>query len=51
VQKVGDFKSHYDDGKIGLSNELMFFLADWLKDHILGTDKKFSPYFNSKELY
>ena len=51
VQKVGDFKSSYDAGTIGLSNEVMHFLADWLKDHILGTDKKFSPFFNSKGLY
>lgn len=51
VQKVGDFKSQYDAGSIGLSNEVMHFLADWLKDHILGTDKKFAPFFNSKGLY
>ena len=51
VQKVGDFKSQYDGGIIGLSNEVMLFLSDWLKDHILGTDKKFAPYFNSKGLY
>jgi hemerythrin len=51
VQKVGDFKSSYDEGKIGLSSEVMHFLADWLKDHIMGTDKKFGPYFNSKGLY
>ena len=51
VQKVGDFKSQYDGGIIGLSNEVMLFLSDWLKGHILGTDKKFGPYFNSKGLY
>ena len=51
VQKVGEFKSSYDAGTIGLSNEVMHFLADWLKDHILGTDKKFGPFFNSKGLY
>jgi hemerythrin len=51
VQKVGEFKSSYEAGTIGLSNEVMHFLADWLKDHIMGTDKKFGPFFNSKGLY
>jgi hemerythrin len=51
VQKVGDFKSSYDAGSIALSNEVMHFLADWLKDHILVTDKKFGPFFNSKGLH
>jgi hemerythrin len=51
VKRVGEFKTSYDAETIGLSNEVMHFLADWLKDHIQGTDKKFSPYFNSKGLY
>lgn len=51
VKKVGDFETSYDEGKIALSNEVMRFLSDWLKDHIMGTDKKFGPYFNSKGLY
>jgi hemerythrin len=50
VKKVGEFKAAYDAGSIGLSNEVMHFLADWLKDHILVTDKKFGPFFNSKGL-
>ena len=51
VKRVGDFETAYNEGKIALSNEVMHFLSDWLKDHIMGTDKKFGPYFNSKGLY
>ena len=48
VNKVLDFKQGFEAGKIGLSIEVMSFLKDWLKGHILGTDQKYSDFLVSK---
>lgn len=38
-------------GKTVVSADLMYFLKDWLKNHILGSDKKYGPYLNSKGVF
>lgn len=50
VVKVIDFQRQQVEGKLMLSMEIMNFLKDWLKNHILGTDKKYSSFFNEKGL-
>jgi hemerythrin len=50
VQKVSDFKDGFEKGKLSLSIEVMNFLSDWLQNHIKGTDKKYSQFFNGKGL-
>jgi hemerythrin len=50
VDKVSDFQIKYDTGRIGLTTDIINFLSDWLKKHIMGTDKKYSPFFNEKGL-
>lgn len=37
-----------DQTRIMLTIETMDFLKDWLKNHICGTDKKYTPFLNSK---
>ncbi len=39
LKTVGDFKLKYEKGAVVLSVELMNFLRDWLKNHILKEDK------------
>ncbi len=48
VKKVQDFQAGFESGKIGLTVNVMHFLRDWLKNHILGTDQKYSDYLVSK---
>ena len=43
-----DLQKQFQEGKAVLTVELMKFLRDWLSNHILGTDKKYTPFFNSK---
>lgn len=50
VKQVLDFQSDFRSGKIGISVQIMNFLKEWLMNHILGTDKKYGPFFNEKGL-
>jgi hemerythrin len=46
--QVKDFQQKFLSGKSTITYELMDFLSDWLINHILDTDKKYSPYFSSR---
>lgn len=48
VIKVSESIEKYEAGRMTVSIELMNFLIDWLDDHIMGTDKKYSQFFNAK---
>ncbi|MDW5563439.1 MAG: bacteriohemerythrin [Methanomassiliicoccus sp.] len=46
VEKVSTFKDDFDAHRLDLTIDVMNFLFDWLKNHILTVDKKFGPFFN-----
>jgi len=50
VKKVSDFRRELENGKASLSTDVAQFLSDWLKQHIMGTDKKYGPFFNEHGL-
>ena len=50
VKKVMAFKNDFQSGKLGLSIDVLNFLVNWLKNHIMIVDKKYSEFFNSKGL-
>lgn len=45
IQKVANLKSELKAGKKALFIELLNFLKDWIENHILVTDKKYSECF------
>jgi hemerythrin len=48
TQTAKDLKEKFDSGKGQITVEVMNFLKNWLNNHILGTDKKYSAYLNGK---
>ena len=50
VKKATDFKSGFDKNELPLTVEVLNFMGDWVKNHIKGTDKKYSAFFNQKGL-
>jgi hemerythrin len=50
VKKVTDFKNGFEAKKVSVTVDVLTFLSDWLKNHIMGTDKKYSQFFHEKGL-
>lgn len=46
--KVLELNNDLKSGKRNITIEVSQFLKDWLDKHILGTDKKYAAYLNSK---
>jgi len=42
--KVTELQEQFKTGKVMITMDVMNFLTDWLQKHILGTDKKYSPF-------
>jgi hemerythrin len=49
VETIEGFSKEFSAGKIGLSIQVMNFLSDWLKNHIMGFDQEYVPYLSGKE--
>jgi hemerythrin-like metal-binding domain len=50
VENVIKFKEDYENGKAGVSYDILNFLKDWLVGHIQDSDKKYAPLFIEKGL-
>jgi len=44
VKKVKGFIGNFMDGKEELTKDIVDFLSEWVKNHILKTDKEYIPY-------
>jgi len=47
-EEVTYLKEKFDRGEAVFTIELLYFLKDWLSKHILGSDKKYTAFLNSK---
>lgn len=50
VESVLTFQKDFKAGKAGLTMDLMTFLTNWLKDHIMKTDREYVVFFKDKAL-
>jgi len=48
VAKVVAFTKDFEQGRAAISMDLMQFLTDWLKNHIMKTDKAYAPFLKNK---
>ena len=46
-----ELQASFKAGKAGVNFEVLNFLRDWLKTHILDSDKKYGPFLNSKGIH
>ena len=47
MKTVNDYQRKLDDGKFVVTVEITNFIKDWIKSHILGTDKRYSGFLVS----
>ena len=50
VQKVGDLMEKYKQSKLGISVEVLNFLMDWIKNHIMQDDMQYVPLLKDKAI-
>jgi hemerythrin len=48
TKQVMDLQNDFSAGKVALSTKVAAFLKEWLVNHIMGSDKKYAPYLQSK---
>jgi hemerythrin len=48
IKKVDDMKHKMDAGSLTLSIEVSQFLNSWITEHIMGMDRKYGEFLNSK---
>lgn len=46
--KIKEVSAKYEAGGLGMTIEVLDFLTDWLKRHIIGMDKQYSDFLNAK---
>ena len=50
TQRVLKFQRMFEDGETYISIDLMTFLQEWLKNHIQGTDMRYSPFLTQRNV-
>lgn len=51
AKKILTAKLQFQRGELGVALQLSVFLSDWLRGHMLSTDKKYKAFFNRNGIY
>ena len=50
VEKIDEFRSQVENGKLLVSRKVYNYLQDWLKEHIMGMDMQYKEFFEDKDI-
>jgi hemerythrin len=48
TQKVMEFQTDFENGKVLMTVQLLQFLKDWLQHHIAESDQKYAPFLKER---
>ncbi|MBI1937888.1 MAG: bacteriohemerythrin [Ignavibacteriales bacterium] len=48
IKQVDELKNKYNSGSVTVTLDVLNFLKNWLTDHIVGSDKKYSSFLNER---
>jgi len=48
TQTIMEFQGRFQRNEVSVTIDLMDFLKDWLTKHIMGVDKKYTPYLSAR---
>jgi hemerythrin len=48
VNRVLEYQARFEEGSLTMSTEIVNFLKEWLKKHIMGKDKDYSSFLREK---
>ena len=48
TEKIKDVTAKYKEGSLGLTIDMLDFLTDWLKKHIIAVDQQYSDFLNAR---
>lgn len=48
VKRVQEFQQKHQAGEVGVTVELVASLGDWVRNHVLGMDRKYAPHLQAK---
>ncbi len=46
--KIAEFHKGFREGKETLTGDVVKFMAHWIADHVMKTDKRYAPFLNGK---
>lgn len=51
IRQVTELKTDFDKKGSAMSLKVLVFLKDWVRNHILETDKQYGPFFREKGIH
>jgi len=50
IRRAAEFQQRHQAGELGVSVELVSSLGDWIRNHVLGMDKRYAPHMAARKV-
>jgi hemerythrin len=50
IRRTAEFQQRHQAGELGVSVELVSWLGDWIRNHVLGMDKRYAPHMAARKV-